>query len=219
MGQKINPISYRLPAQGIEAWQSRWFTTNHKRYSQYLVSDLKLREALMKRLSGAGVTRVEVERSLRSIRVIIHVTRPGIVIGRGGSGLEELKKFIMKLLDIKASDKNAPKIDMQVEEVKQPDLNAYLVATRIAEQLVKRIAGRRVATKTIERSMNAGAKGVKVLLSGRVGGAEIARRESYKQGSIPLQTIRADVDYAHVPALTRSGYVGVKVWIYKGERV
>lgn len=218
MGQKINPISYRLPALGIEAYQSRWFTTSPKRYIQYLKSDTTLRNALMKKLSGAGVSRIEIERSLRNIRVIIFVARPGIVIGRGGSGLEELKKFISKTLEIRADDKTAPKIDMQVEEVKQPDLSAYLVGTRIAEQLVKRIAARRVVTKTMERTMNAGAKGIKVLLSGRVGGAEIARHEAYHQGSVPLQTIRADVDYAHVPALTRSGYVGVKVWICKGEK-
>lgn len=218
MGQKINPISYRLPALGIEAYQSRWFTTNHKRYVAYLMSDQKLRKALMKKLASAGVTRIEIERSLRNIKVIIFVTRPGIVIGRGGSGLEELKKFITKNLDIKLNDKSAPKIDMQVEEVKQPDLNAYLVATRIAEQLVKRMPGRRVATKTIERTMSSGAKGIKILLSGRVNGAEIARREAYHQGSVPLQTIRSDVDFAHVPALTRSGYVGVKVWICRGEK-
>lgn len=218
MGQKINPISYRLPASGLEAWQSRWFTTSPKRYIEYLLADQKLRKALMKKLANAGVTRVEIERSLRNIKVIIFVTRPGIVIGRGGSGLEELKKFITSNMNLKASDKQAPKIDMQVEEVKQPDLNAYLVATRIAEQLVKRMPGRRVATKTMERTMTSGAKGIKILLSGRINGAEIARREAYHQGSVPLQTIRADVDFAHVPALTRSGYVGVKVWICRGEK-
>ncbi len=218
MGQKINPISYRLPASGLEAWKSRWFATNHQRYIQYLLADQKLRSGLMKKLASAGVTRVEIERSLRNIKVIIFVTRPGIVIGRGGSGLEELKKYITTNIEVKGTTKSAPKVDMQIEEVKQPDLNAYLVATKIVEQLLKRMPGRRVATKTMERSMAAGAKGIKILLSGRINGAEIARREAYHQGSVPLQTIRADVDYAQVPALTRSGYVGVKVWIYRGEK-
>jgi small subunit ribosomal protein S3 len=166
----------------------------------------------------AGVNRVEIERSIRSMRVVIHVARPGIVIGRGGTGLEELKKFIYNTLGYRATDKIAPKIDLQVEEIKNPDLSAYLVAGRVADQLVKRVVARRAATKAMERSIAAGAKGVKILLSGRVGGAEIARREVYKQGSVPLQTLRADVDFAHVPALTRSGYVGVKVWIYRGEK-
>ena len=218
MGQKVNPIVYRLPIAGIMGWKSRWFTTSPRKYTAYLASDIKLREALMKRLAPAGVNKIEIERSIRSMRIIIHVTRPGIVIGRGGSGLEELKKFIYQTIGYKVADKSAPKIDMQVEEIKAPDLSAFLVAGKIAEQLVKRLPARRVAVKTMERTMAAGAKGIKVLLSGRVGGAEIARRDLYKQGSIPLQTLREDVDFAHVPALTRSGYVGVKVWICRGEK-
>lgn len=200
-------------------WRSRWFTTDHRRYAAYLSSDVALRGALMKRLTPAGVTRVDIERSLRSMRVIVFVTRPGVVIGRGGSGLEELKKFIYQVMNLKLNDKKAPRIDLQVEEIKEPDLSAYLVGTKIAEQLVRRIPARRVVTKTMERSMNSGAKGIKIMLSGRVGGAEIARHEKYHQGSVPLQTLRADVDYAHIPALTRSGYVGVKVWIHRGEKV
>lgn len=218
MGQKVNPIGYRLPLSPSETWRSRWFTTNPRRYSSYLGEDFKLRKALMKRLAPAGVIRVDIERSIKNMRVVIYVTRPGVVIGRGGSGLEELKKFIYKTMGYKLGDKNIPKIDMPVEEVKSPELSAYLVATRVAEQLEKRLPSRRVAKKTVERVMQAGAKGVKVLLSGRINGAEISRREPYKEGSIPLQTLRADVDYAQVPALTRSGYVGVKVWIYKGEK-
>lgn len=218
MGQKINPYSYRLPILGMEGWKSRWFTMNAKRYRAYLSEDVKLRNALMKRLASAGITKVEIERSLKSIRVKIFVTRPGVVIGRGGTGIEELKRFIYQVLRFAPGGKNNPRIDMPVEEVKEPDLNAYLVAVRITEQLVKRIPARRVVKKTLERTMAAGAKGIKVLLSGRVGGAEISRKESYKAGSIPLQTLRADVDYAHVPALTRSGYVGVKVWICRGEK-
>ncbi|MEK9200677.1 MAG: 30S ribosomal protein S3 [Patescibacteria group bacterium] len=218
MGQKVNPIAYRLPLSSTTAWKSRWFSTNHKKYIDYLDADLKLRKALMKRLAMAGVARVEIERSLRSMKIIIFVARPGIVIGRGGSGLEELKKFINKTLGVDLKAKNNPKIDMQVEEIKAPDQSAYLVAMKIVEQLEKRIPARRVAVKAMERTMQAQALGIKVLLSGRVNGAEISRRELYKQGSVPLQTLRADVDYAHVPALTRSGYVGVKVWIHRGEK-
>ncbi len=221
MGHKVNPVAYRLPLAQTKMWKSRWFATNKFKYAAYLGADVKLRKALMKRLAPAGVTRVEIERSLRSIKIIIYVTRPGVVIGRGGAGIEELKKYIYKLLGFEMGAKMAPKIDPQIEEVKEPDLNAYLVATRIAEQLEKRLPARRVVKKTMERTMQARAKGIKVLLSGRVNGAEISRRELYQYagGSVPLQTLRADIDYAAVPALTRSGYVGVKVWIYRGERI
>ena len=219
MGHKVNPIGFRLPLNPTEGWRSRWFTTKAAKYSAYLGEDVKLRRALMQRLAPAGVVRVDIERSLKNIKVIIHVTRPGVVIGRGGSGIEELKKFIYLTLGIKATDPHAPKIEMPVEEVKAPDLSAYLVATRVAEQLAKRLPSRRVAARTMERTMQSGAKGIKILISGRINGAEIARREPYSSGSVPLQTLRADIDYAQVPALTRSGYVGVKVWIYKGEKV
>ena len=218
MGQKVNPLNFRLPLSPTEGWVSRWFTTNRKRYRSYLAEDVKLRGALMARLETAGVARVEIERSLKSLRVIIYVTRPGVVIGRGGTGLEDLKKFIYEILGIQPGDKKAPRIEMPVEEIKAPDLWAYLVAKRIAEQLVKRMPPRRVVNKAMERTIQAGAKGIKVLLAGRINGAEISRRDPYRSGSIPLQTLRADIDYAQVPALTRSGYVGVKVWVYRGER-
>lgn len=220
MGQKVNPLAYRLPLSPTKIWKSRWFAIDSKRYSTYLGADLKLREALMKKLAIASVTRVEIERSLRSMKIIIFVTRPGVVIGRGGSGLEDLKKFIYKILDVDASSKNTPKIDLQVEEVKLPDLDAYLVGTKIAEQLAKRMPARRVVKKAMERTMQSHAKGIKVLLSGRINGAEIARREvyNYPGGSVPLQTLRADIDYASVSSLTRSGYIGVKVWICRGEK-
>jgi small subunit ribosomal protein S3 len=213
MGQKVNPIGFRIPLSPSTSWISRWFSTSKVRYSQYLAEDLKLRKALMSKLRVAGVTKVEIERSLKSLKIIIHVSRPGVVIGRGGAGIEDLKKYITTLI-------KATKVDLQIEEVKNPEINAYLVAIRIAEQLEKRLPARRVATKTIEKVMASGAKGVKILLSGRVNGAEISRRESYKSpsGSVPLQTLRANVDYASLPALTRSGYVGVKVWIYLGGK-
>jgi small subunit ribosomal protein S3 len=220
MGHKINPIAFRLPLSQTKMWKSRWFSTDPFKYAKSLGADVLLRRSLMKKLAPAGVTSVEIERSLRSMKVIVSVTRPGVVIGRGGASLEDLKKFIYKTLGFVINSKQAPKIDLQVEEVKEPDLNAYLVATRIAEQLEKRLPARRVVKKAMERTMQSRAKGVKVLLSGRVNGAEIARRELYQfpGGSVPLQTLRADIDYAAVPALTRSGYVGVKVWIYRGER-
>jgi small subunit ribosomal protein S3 len=182
------------------------------------MSDHALRKALMKKLALASVARVEIERSLKSLRIVIYVTRPGVVIGRGGSGLEDLKKYIYEVLGYKEDNKKAPKIDLQVEEIKEPDLNAYLVATKITDQLIKRMPARRVVKKTMERTMQARALGIKVLLAGRVGGAEISRKELYQTGSVPLQTLRADVDYAQVPALTRSGYIGVKVWIHRGEK-
>lgn len=182
------------------------------------MADIKLRQALMKRLANASVADVEIERSLKSIRVIIYVTRPGVVIGRGGSGLEDLKKYIYEVLGYKGKEKTAPKVDLQVEEIKEPDLNAYLVGLKIAEQLAKRMPARRVVKKALERTMQSRALGIKVLLSGRIAGAEISRRELYQTGSVPLQTLRADVDYAQVPSLTRSGYIGVKVWIHRGEK-
>jgi small subunit ribosomal protein S3 len=219
MGQKVNPIAYRLPTNPSQMWKSRWFATNPQKYQTYLAEDFKLRKALMNRLAGAGVTRVEIERSIKSIKVIIFVTRPGVVIGRGGSGIEELKKYIYKVMGFDANDKKAPKIEMPIEEVKEPDLNAYLVATRIAEQLVRRLPARRVVNKAMERTMQSRALGIKVVLAGRIAGAEIARREVYHTGSVPLQTLRANIDYASLPALTRSGYIGIKVWIHKGEYV
>ena len=213
MGNKVNPVGFRIPMSPSQSWISRWFTTNKKRYSAYLAEDMKLRKALMSRLRIAGVAKVEIERSLKSMKIIIFVSRPGVVIGRGGAGIEDLKKYIAKLTP-------AVKIDLQIEEIKNPDLNAYLVANRIAEQLEKRLPSRRVATKTIERIMTSGGRGAKILLSGRINGAEIGRTESYKSpsGSVPTQTLRANIDYAAVPALTRSGYIGVKVWIYQGGK-
>ena len=167
----------------------------------------------MEKLRVAGVTRVNIERSLKSLKVTIYVTRPGVVIGRGGAGIDELKKFIAKNLGRQDLKVDQP----QIEEVKIPDLNAHLVASKIAEQIERRLPARRVAKKSMERTMKAGAKGIKILIAGRINGAEISRRELYHEGSVPLQTLRADIDYAQVPALTRSGYVGVKVWVNRGE--
>lgn len=217
MGQKVNPIGFRIPLNMNGGWHSRWFTTNSPRYISYLGEDVLLRKTLMAKLKMAGVVRVDIERSLRSMRVIVFVTRPGVVIGRGGTGLEDLKKFILKTLGAK-DDKKAPKVELQVEEIKEPDLNAYFVASKIVEQLEKRMPSRKVVARVLDRTTQSGARGIKVLVSGRINGAEIARRELYRTGSIPLSTLRANIDYAQLPALTRSGYVGVKVWIYRGEK-
>jgi small subunit ribosomal protein S3 len=210
MGQKINPIGFRLGTAAT--WESRWFAPGLK-YSQFLKEDLKIRELLMKRLRTAGVTKVEVERAVNKIKIIIFVARPGVMIGRGGTGLTDLKKFLLKELKIK--DENL--VEIVPMDVKSPDMSAYLVAQSIADQLVRRLPAARVMNQTLDRVMRAGAKGVKVKLAGRIGGAEISRVEWKAQGSIPLHTLRSDIDYANYPALTKSGYVGVKVWINKGE--
>lgn len=210
MGQKINPIGFRL---GILApWEARWFSST-KKYPDFLKEDIKIREILMKKLRPAGICKIEIERAVNKIKIIIHVTRPGVLIGKGGSGLLELKKFLMKELEIK--DEN--KLEIAPMDVRAPDLQAYLVAQNISEQLVRRLPAARVMNQSVERVMQAGAKGVKIVLSGRIGGAEIARREWKASGSIPLHTLRANIDFAIYPALTKSGYVGVKVWINKGE--
>lgn len=210
MGQKIHPVGFRI---GIgAAWQSRWFA-DAKKYREYVAEDIKIRELLLKKLRPAGISSVEIERSTNKLKVLIFVSRPGVLIGRGGTGLSELKKFLMKSLKIK--QENA--LEVVPMEVRSADLSAYLVAQNIAEQLVKRLPAQRVMNQTIERVMRAGAKGVRVVLSGRIGGAEIARREWKASGTMPLHTLRADIDYAMYPALTKSGYVGVKIWINKGE--
>lgn len=167
----------------------------------------------MKKLKGAGISRVEIERTSSKTKIIIFVARPGVLIGRGGAGLSELKQFLLKELNIK--DANA--LEIVPMDVRVPDLSAYLVAQNIVEQVIKRMPAPRIMNQTVERVMRAGAKGVRVSLSGRIGGAEIARKEHKSGGSMPLHTLRQDIDFASVPALTRSGYVGVKVWINKGE--
>lgn len=210
MGQKIHPVGFRI---GIGApWQSRWFADS-KKYKQYVAEDAKIRELLMKKLRPAGIGSVEIERSTNKIKVMVFVARPGVLIGRGGTGLTELKKYLMQNLSIKIENS----LEIVPMELRSADLSAYLVAQSVAEQLVKRLPAQRVMNQTIERVMRAGAKGVRIVLSGRIGGAEIARREWKASGTMPLHTLRADIDFSVYPALTKSGYVGVKVWINKGE--
>lgn len=216
MGQKVNPQILRLGT--IYNWESRWF--DQRNYKETLLEDYHLRKALMEKLKYAGVSHVEIERSINSIKIIVNVSKPGMVIGRAGTGLEELKKFLLqKFREIspKKTGKNAPKIDLRVEAVKEPNLDAYLIAKNVAEMLIKRLPYKRVLNSNAERVMGAGAKGVRIVLSGRIGGSEIGRREKIQVGKVPLSTIRETIEYATFPSLTKKGYVGVKVWINKPD--
>ncbi len=213
MGQKVNPTSFRMGI--LYRPSSRWFAPRRD-YQKLVLADIKIKKFIFNRLSLAGITAVEIERSLNSIKIIIHAGRPGVIIGRGGSNLEILKQELTNYL--KSIDAGTGlKFQLEVVEVKNPDLSAKLVGERIAEQLAKRYPHRRAISQAQERVMAAGAKGVKIQISGRIGGAEIARSEKYRVGTIPTQTLRSDIDYAQIHALTRSGYVGLKIWVYKGE--
>lgn len=214
MGQKVNPTNFRIGS--TFTWKSRWFA-GKKSYSAQVLEDYKLRQYLNQKLVNAGLVRVDIERSLTNIKIIIMVSRPGVVIGRGGANVEIVKKELERILNVSKLKKDKVRVDLKVEEIKSPDLSAKLVAQRICEQLVKRYPHRRAVAQALEKVMAAGAKGVKIALSGRIGGAEIARTEKYARGSVPTQTLRANIDYHQIPALTRSGYVGIKVWINQGE--
>lgn len=211
MGNKIHPIAFRLGP--VYTWTSRWFASG-KRYSDLLASDVKIRRDLTAKFKPAGIARVEIERSINRIGLTLYVSRPGVVIGRGGTGMEDLKKYITKnLLKIKEGDKNAPKVDVKVEPIKEPNLDAYLVAVNVADSLLRRMPAKRVMKQAVEKIMAAGAKGAKIRLGGRINGAEIARVEHIQQGILPLSSIKERIDFATYPAHTRSGYVGIKVWI------
>jgi small subunit ribosomal protein S3 len=207
MGQKINPRSMRL--QVDHDWQSRWYADRD--YATFLIQDIKIRKAITGKLSKrAGVARVDIERSPGQIVVTIHTSKPGVVIGRGGSGAEELKTLL-------AGVAKGP-VKVSIEEVKKPETNAALVGENIASQLERRISFRRAMKMSVENAMKGGALGAKVMIAGRLNGAEMARREAVSQGSIPLHTLRADIDFAHALAKTTYGVIGVKVWIYKGTK-
>lgn len=216
MGHKVNPVGFRLPDN--KDWQSQWFAVDKKTYRHNLLMDVKIREFLMEKLKLAGIVRAQIERSINKMKIILYVSRPGVVIGRGGSGLEVLKKQLFQMVSINAPEKN---LEIEVVEIKNPELSAYLVAQRIGEQLEKRMPHRRVVSKTIERVMASGAKGIKIVVSGRINGAEISRTEKFgdqgKSANVPSQTLRANIDYAQLPAMTHAGYVGIKVWIYKED--
>ena len=205
MGQKVNPHGLRVGV--IKDWDSRWYA--EKDFADNLVEDHKIRTFVKKRLYAAGISKVEIERSTDRVRVIIHTAKPGVVIGRGGAEIEKLKNEIAKL--------TTKKLFVDIKEIKRPERDAQLVAENIAQQLENRISFRRAMKSTMQRTMKAGALGIKASCGGRLGGADIARTEFYSEGTIPLQTLRADIDYGFAEADTTYGKVGVKVWIYKGE--
>jgi small subunit ribosomal protein S3 len=214
MGQKVHPFSFRLGP--LYTWKSRWFGGKSEQYRTQVIEDFRLRRFLEDRLKQAGLTDIIIERSINTITINIHVSRPGVVIGRGGSNLEQLKKDILKHLGLTAANKTT-KVDLKVEEVKNPEMQANIIIQRLIDQLEHRYPHRRAVSQAMEKALATGAKGIKIILSGRINGAEIGRTEKYTQGTVPTQTLRADIDYAERPALTKSGYVGIKVYVYKGE--
>uniref|UniRef100_A0A7V3YEP7 Small ribosomal subunit protein uS3 n=1 Tax=Candidatus Caldatribacterium californiense TaxID=1454726 RepID=A0A7V3YEP7_9BACT len=207
MGQKVNPIGLRLGI--VTTWQSRWYAEKEK-YTNYLLEDLKIRRYIKERFYRSGISRVEIERLANQIKVIIKTARPGIVIGRKGSEVEKLRQELQNL----TGNQN---IQISVEEVPVPEIDAQLVAENIAAQIERRVSYRRAMKQAIARALKMGAKGIKIACSGRLAGAEIAREEWYREGRLPLQTLRADIDYGFAEALTTYGKIGVKVWIFKGE--
>src|SRR3989338_2521747 len=212
MGQKVHPKGLRLGI--VYNWNSRWFFSNKKAYRQALLSDCRIRLELMRKLSYASVKKIDIERAINKIALIIYSVKPGMIIGRGGKGLEEVKKFVSSYLG-EDTKKKAFKLEIKIEPVKKPYLDAYYVAQTIAEKLIKGFPHRSVVHNAMNRAKEAGAKGIKIQLGGRIAGAEISRREKYAQGMMPTSTIREEVDFAKYPALTKSGYIGVKVWICK----
>ena len=206
MGQKVNPHGLRVGV--IKDWDSRWYASDEK-VGDLIVEDQKIRKYLKKTLYGAGVPKIEIERSADTVTIYLHCARPGVVIGKGGEQIEQYRLAVEKLI--------GKKVKLNIVEVKNPDMNAQLVAENIAQQLEKRISHRRAMKNAMARAMRAGAKGIKVCCSGRLGGREIAGVEHYHEGTIPLQTIRADIEYGFAEAATTFGRIGVKVWIYKGE--
>lgn len=206
MGQKVNPIGLRLGI--IKTWDSRWYAEK-KKYAEYIYEDHKIRKFLKKKLYHAGISKVEIERSANRIRLIIFAARPGIVIGKKGSEIELLKRDLVKLVD--------NQVLIEVQEVRKPEVDAQLVAENVATQLERRVAFRRAMKRAVTSSMRFGAQGVKIMAAGRLAGAEMARREWYREGRMPLHTLRADIDYGYAEARTTYGIIGVKVFIFKGE--
>ena len=205
MGQKVNPHGLRVGV--IKDWDSKWYA--EKDFADYLVEDYNIRKFLKKKLYSAGVSKIEIERASDRVKVIIYTAKPGVVIGKGGAEIEVTKKELAKLTD--------KKVMVDIKEIKRPDRDAQLVAENIAQQLENRVSFRRAMKSCMGRTMKSGAMGIKTCCSGRLGGADIARAEFYSEGTIPLQTLRADIDYGFAEANTTYGKVGVKVWIYKGE--
>lgn len=205
MGQKVNPIGFRLGV--IRTWESKWY--ERKDYAAWLHEDIKLRKYIEEKLEASGVAKVEIERAAKKVKVSIYASRPGIIIGKKGAGIETLKADLQKM--------TSREVVVAIQEVRKAEINATLVAESVAQQIERRVAFRRAMKKAISQALKFGAKGVKVRLGGRLAGADIARTETYKEGSVPLHTLRADVDYGTATASTTYGQIGVKVWIYKGE--
>lgn len=205
MGQKVNPHGLRVGI--VKDWDAKWYAD--KDFAANLHEDVKIRNFLKETLFIAGISRIEIERTNKRIKLTINTAKPGMVIGRGGAGIEDIKKAMTRFTD--------KQVDVNIAEIKQADMDATLVAENIAGQLERRIGFRRAMKQAVGRTMRLGAKGIKIMVSGRLGGAEIARSESYREGSIPLHTLRADIDYGTAEAHTTYGCIGIKVWIYKGE--
>ena len=205
MGQKVNPHGIRLGI--VKNWDAKWYAD--KDFADNLHEDIKIRDYPKKSLMQAGVSRIETERSKNRLKITIHTAKPGMVIGRGGAGIEQIRTGLKGY--------TTKRVDINISEVKQPDMDAKLVAENIAQQLERRIAFRRAMKQAVGRTMRLGAKGIKIACAGRLGGAEIARKEAYREGSIPLHTLRADIDYGTAEAHTTYGRIGIKVWIFKGE--
>ncbi|MGD9580459.1 MAG: 30S ribosomal protein S3 [Vampirovibrionia bacterium] len=205
MGQKVNPVGFRIGI--IRDWESKWYAD--KNYAELLHEDLKIREILKKRLYDSAISHIEIERAVNRVNVTIHTAKPGMVIGKGGTEVENLRQLLTNLTN--------KKVHINIAEIKVPELNAQLVAENIAQQLERRVSFRRAMKQSIQRTMRSGGKGIKTLVSGRLGGAEIARSEGYNEGTVPLHTLRADIDYGTAEAHTTYGLLGVKVWIYRGE--
>ena len=205
MGQKVNPISLRLGI--VKTWESRWYAG--KNYADYIIEDYNIRKFIKKRLYHAGISRVEIERSSKRVRLRVFTSRPGIIIGKKGSEIALLKKELEKIV--------SHEIIIDIQEVRKPELDAQLVAENIALQIVRRVAFRRAMKRGISSAMRFGAEGIKIICSGRLGGAEMARTEQYREGRIPLHTLRADIDYGFIEAQTTYGLIGIKVFIFKGE--
>lgn len=206
MGQKVNPIGLRVGV--IRDWESKWYA--EKDFGSLLIEDVRIREFLKNKLKDSAVSRIEIERAIKRVNVTIHTAKPGMVIGKGGAEVETLRREVTKIA-------NGKKVHINIAEIKQPDLDATLVAESIAQQLERRVSFRRALKQAIQRTMRANAKGIKTAVSGRLGGVEIARTEGYNEGTVPLHTLRADVDYGTAEAHTTYGRIGVKVWIYRGE--
>jgi len=206
VGQKVNPISFRLGY--IKTWSSRWYASK-KDFAKFLHEDIKIRKYIKKNLAQAAVAKVEIERAGEKAKIIVHTARPGIIIGRRGADIDKLRDELQKITN--------KEIFIDIKEIKSPAIDAQLISANVAFQLEKRIAFRRAMKKAVQSAMTSGAKGIKIVVAGRLGGAEMARQESTRQGKVPLHTIRADIDYGFSEALTTYGLIGIKVWVYKGD--